>query len=963
MKRTIVWSAFIVFFLPCSAEALDKRSSKKECCLCHVLWAEAFVTHDETLVGPRESTIIVAGSIGLSSSREMCTSCHDGYVADSRAMVQSGNKHQLLGKVPDWLKLPEPFRLDRNNEFYCGTCHGFHDVMAEGAIGQTPFVRMDNDRSQMCTACHVDKTEKPANTNHPVLKKPEKPPFEEAHRHDSKLGPEGEIICQSCHATHAENGLIAPIDNSSLCFFCHSDKENSGPFLERNRPLHPVHVRPSPEMAGDVKSFISARPPNRLGKEGEVECLSCHSMHRGELPSMLVGKGGEDFCGSCHREQAKKVSQTKHNLVETASHEKNRLGQSPKRSGMCRTCHLAHGWAPRGTVDRDDVSRLCLSCHSRSGVAKKTTIGEHTHPVGRVPEHMKEDSPLKLVSSGGKATMACSTCHDPHVYDPDLQGVAPSLEEEGDSTNSFLRLAGKDLCRHCHEDRFWIEGTKHDLREPEVTCSAQERLTAERDGVCAGCHTVHNAEGPYLWARVPYPSSDMGGRLCGGCHSEGQCGKEKKLSLFTHPVSVSLSENMKTDLPVYNKEGTGEKNTLACFTCHDAHRWTVGPEKEDPHEDRFAEGGGLNSFLRFPNDSSSTLCLSCHPEKAFVARTDHDMRFSEPDSMQYAKLSMESSVCQGCHVPHGNDPKKMLWVEGVFGEGTDMHQACSGCHRKEGRAHEKILEEGHPMSPSDDSGDAFTVSKVVDGQIVRSSITMTCRTCHDPHRWSPEKDEPVGTSVHGAEGNGSNSFLTVPTLPDGDLCLSCHHDMGSIRNTKHDMRNYLKEKDRIDEALGKRVIESGLCSACHLVHNPKKQKYLWAYDFKAGKSLPEKMCFGCHSAGKLAEQRVPREYSHPDVRLTPAIQKAKIPSHLAEVFEKCVVYENNDSVNCFTCHNPHKWDPENETTWQDVRIEESDENKFLRVRNDEHVCKICHGLEGLYRYLYFHQWDRISGGN
>ena len=63
----------------------------------------------------------------------------DGYVVDSRAWMASDNKHLALKKVPEGFQLPEGLRLNMNHEFYCGTCHGFHDIEAEGRIGEVPF--------------------------------------------------------------------------------------------------------------------------------------------------------------------------------------------------------------------------------------------------------------------------------------------------------------------------------------------------------------------------------------------------------------------------------------------------------------------------------------------------------------------------------------------------------------------------------------------------------------------------------------------------------------------------------------------------------------------------------------------------------------------------------------------------------------------------------------------------------
>jgi hypothetical protein len=141
-----------IFVLASSAQAVTRRADK-ECLLCHVLWFDAFNTDQKTLLAPGESSIVIAGSIGLASSEAMCVTCHDGYVVDSRVKIVEQNPHFALKKVPDTLNLPEFYRLDRNNEIYCGTCHTLHDFTESTEVGSTPFMRTDNQRSEAHRSC------------------------------------------------------------------------------------------------------------------------------------------------------------------------------------------------------------------------------------------------------------------------------------------------------------------------------------------------------------------------------------------------------------------------------------------------------------------------------------------------------------------------------------------------------------------------------------------------------------------------------------------------------------------------------------------------------------------------------------------------------------------------------------------------------------------------------------------
>lgn len=207
VKSILILLLSVPFFLGSTAQAITKRTSK-ECLLCHVLWFDVLKSEQKTLIERIDSPIVIAGSEGLASSKEICISCHDGYVVDSRNKIAEGNPHHASIKPPEWLEVQEIFRLDSNNEIYCGTCHTLHDIKGSGEVGSTPFLRMDNERSQMCIACHGGGTWLKQYFNDPVLKGKNFPRLE-AIQKGSKFGPTQEIICESCHIAHGERAMVS----------------------------------------------------------------------------------------------------------------------------------------------------------------------------------------------------------------------------------------------------------------------------------------------------------------------------------------------------------------------------------------------------------------------------------------------------------------------------------------------------------------------------------------------------------------------------------------------------------------------------------------------------------------------------------------------------------------------------------------------------------------------------------
>lgn len=50
-----------------------------------------------------------------------------------------------------------------------------------------------------------------------------------------------------------------------------------------------------------------------------------------------------------------------------------------------------------------------------------------------------------------EGNIVCSTCHNPHQWDPRVQEVGPGENTEGSAFNSFLRPALQTkLCSECH---------------------------------------------------------------------------------------------------------------------------------------------------------------------------------------------------------------------------------------------------------------------------------------------------------------------------------------------------------------------------------------------------------------------------------------------------------------------------------------------------------------------------------
>jgi predicted CXXCH cytochrome family protein len=746
-RKILILVALLLVTQP--AHALIKRSQKQECTICHVRWLETFSTDQMTLLGPTQTNIVIAGSVGLSSSRRICISCHDGYVRDSRTVIVAGNRHHQLKKVPDWLHLPDSFRLDINNEIYCGTCHGFHDVRGMGEIGSQPFMRLENSRSEMCKACHTDKGMQFGTRNHPLGVKSQRIPREKIKRLGGKFGPDGEIICQSCHLPHGNPPLLAPLKGSAICLLCHPDK--------------------------------------------------------------------------------KTVLASDHNMTQTAPALKNMQGKKVAETGPCSSCHVPHNgnglrlWA-RKIGPGNPATLSCLSCHNKATGIKG--VGDHTHPVGK---KVKTGVELPLFAPDGRpaknGTVQCASCHNVHAWSPD--GTTPYVAPmEGDAASSFLRKNNQTsaLCLTCHKDKSGVVRTDHDLRVTAPDTANVQGTTPAASGPCSACHVPHNGTGNRLWARQLSGGQDGITQLCTGCHRENGVASRKAVGKNSHPVDVPLGKlapgkDTVIDLPLSTAaDAPAAGGKVVCTTCHDPHTWS--PAATPVPQEAVAvnrEGDAASSYLRKDN-SSGALCKTCHPTKALVVGTPHDLSRTAPNEKNlWGQTVKESGPCGACHLVHNSPNELKLWARPygpVEKHENQMIALCTSCHAKGRVAANKVQEiANHPEGTLTSNEQGF-IRVVYDSTVLEEPCTtrgggtsptqrytpilinnivgfsrggsytpifndqgeevhtgkISCPSCHDAHVWNRYQKEGTANGKQ-TKGAGRKFLRTESTHL---VCVECH---------------------------------------------------------------------------------------------------------------------------------------------------------------------------------------------
>lgn len=732
--------ACIFILITLSAFSLSQRanalemSSKRNCAICHVMWLDDFRTDKETLIQWQPGNVLMKDTQGVVSSEEMCYSCHDGYVVDSRYTAWKYNQHKTFVKPPKDFPIPANFPLSNKNEIYCGTCHSAHGGGANtdaSISGGFSFLRTDNIDSRMCEMCHTKQAAFNRYQGHPVRIKSYDIPEILFAAGSKRSKSEDKVICQTCHEVHGAKGdklTVISNKNSELCTVCHAkqkslfqtkhdfrvslpDKKNirgqkpftSGPCggchlphngngilmwaqqIDRAAPpsqiclgchgedsllkinhvgnhSHPVDVALSlTESSIGMLPLFSGRGKN--DPSGKVQCFTCHNVHRWD-PDNALNIGGKDvkgdastsflrisslgssaLCTGCHKDKRQLLT-SDHNLEITAPDEKNLQDRTPRASGPCGACHVAHNasgkrlWAKPLTGKKDFISELCAGCHNDTGAAKEKLVGNNSHPIdvplletkmGIILQEVSSEFPLysKDGNKIAKGNVTCNTCHEPHHWTPSTSGPLEDYKGqnmEGNGANSFLRKASfpsAELCKVCHLAKGRIEGTKHDFRE---RASDPKSQGAKPPGLCQACHLVHKAPNPLkLWARPYGPTSENGtpmNRLCTSCHSKGKMAEKLIPPVARHPTGklitnvVEFSEEGRSYTPLFGPDGK-EKNVgnLSCPSCHDAHQWGIPAQNEATGNK--LQGTSTKSFRFLRTMSYNAVCKDCHGPEGF----------------------------------------------------------------------------------------------------------------------------------------------------------------------------------------------------------------------------------------------------------------------------------------------------------------------------------------------------------
>jgi len=718
---------FALGCLPPAVSALE-MSSKRDCAICHIMWLNDFRTEKKTLIPWQPGNVLMKDTQGVVSSEEICYSCHDGYVNDSRAIAWKYNRHKVFVKPSDNVSIPSSLPLSNKDEIYCGTCHSPHGIGSapDERTGITSFFREDKTDSILCQMCHVREANYKKNNGHPLNAGEINLPkilFESGGKQAKQ---KDKVICQSCHKAHGAKGdNIVIVDNSKseLCMMCHEKQK------------YIIDTKHDLSISLPQEKNIKGKKPSEAGP-----CGACHTPHNGASKRLWA----------------------------------RRLGAGDPAAQMCLSCHDKNsGYNTKNIGDFShpiNIEPIVLKDYSATSLPLYS--GELTrNKNGRIQ---------------------CFSCHEVHRWDPGSTANRGGVNIEGDASNSFLRISNSSaslLCIECHQNKKQLMGSDHNLSITAPNEKNIQQFTAFVSGPCGACHIVHNAAGKRLWSKPLAGDKDVVTQLCIGCHNAEGAAKEKLIGDNYHPVDVML-ERLNMDeakkkglsvLPLYDSDGNRQGDMkMVCLTCHEPHTWAPGKTStisNDAYKNE--EGDATNSFLRKVNFPSSELCKTCHVKESMVDGTPHDLNLTAPQATNLLGQTVKASgQCGACHLVHNTPNKLKLWARpygSIVESESTMNALCKSCHEKGKSAENKIpLIATHPAGKLINNIRQFnreikdyTLIFDKDGKEVNSG-DISCPSCHNAHQWSLREKEGQGKKQNKINGK----FLR--TLSYKTVCIDCH---------------------------------------------------------------------------------------------------------------------------------------------------------------------------------------------
>jgi predicted CXXCH cytochrome family protein len=698
-----------------AAPAAASPAQSRGCTVCHLEWLQPLSRNQPTqLISPPRST----KEDPAVARQDVCLSCHDGSLVDSRRRVWHDQGHPHDVAPPDGMTIPDNLPLV-DGRVTCRTCHSAHTRGgAGGDFREAVFLRVDKQPAELCVACHAQTVTADRLRSHPVDPSLYPP-------HDGATADEADAsnsptpdkttrpdmpaaTCLTCHEGHGRRpGLLRRHGQDQLCTDCHTDQAWIDP--SPGNPSSATGGRhPMGAALTDAQLTFAQSHGTRVGDDRTLQCLTCHRMHEAvDRPLLACGVGDPRSCTQCHAEQAA-VFGSVHDLREHRPDERNLAGFTPSESGACRVCHGVHAAARNPAPHALDQAGACRTCHQSGACASEESLADFNHPAAQ-----------------------CTECHDPHA------AANPGF---------LLEATPETLCVSCHADMASLRNGPHDAMRRPGAWPADAAVEKDR---CLSCHRPHGDKSQGLW-RVSAASGGMGGDdACLACHASADWNIETVGALL-HPRQPGRNAESMSAAAAKRLNADGH---LACRTCHNPH-------------------GGIDQgawLLHVSSGQDSVeLCFDCHADMRAIAQSGH-----APASL--ARAGLDSDACLPCHTIHARTTGDRPWPMALRGaiSAPPPHvpdASCAACHQEDGPAAAPVVAR-HPelamLDPRPLDSNSLPLFAVDGSRSASGSIT--CETCHVPHGRPLDRLAETGEATPPRAARNQIRPFVAP-----NACTTCH---------------------------------------------------------------------------------------------------------------------------------------------------------------------------------------------
>jgi predicted CXXCH cytochrome family protein len=641
--------------------------------------------------------------------------------------------------------------------------------------------------------------------------------------------------------------------------------------------------------------------------DGTLNCRTCHSAHAGPGETIAttiftrVPNERSQLCTMCHQDAG---GDNHHPLkqMEQALPAGTRppwAHDGPQHNEVvCQSCHTPHGGeSDRLLVTSPNDEGLCLRCHEVMTPDAWQDDLAHTHPRSAKikTSHQKETLARWETQTGPGDTLICISCHAMHKDTSDKKLLQNTLTDSA-------------LCLDCHAGFDHILDSSHDLRTSAEAEQNARGMTATEGGPCSACHGVHEP------ARAFEPTAQDITGSCTSCHQKGECAEDSGGLTHAHPTNVSDATPLMKNMRLFASQGQDEPNSIACLTCHNPH--------ETAHD----------HFLRGQPDQ---ICASCHQEQAQTLVGAHDFSKRAEWTNAAGHTAEEAGKCGSCHGIHeGTGP--LMWTATATPPAAP-EEFCLGCHQADGMANDHLAETlRHPLAQASTaaaSAKPTTLPFFAPNCKRDPNGQMSCASCHDPHANSETSPALLRTQM----GEDTTS-----------LCFQCHPQTSPIHEGLH--AQAFMENEKVVALAG---TKPSTCGPCHATHANDVVDGMWVGPhYGEANTETAARCLGCHGPNGISEQHVDL-LPHPQVLM-------REPSLVGAISVLPLAHDGadpNGQIDCLTCHEPHGRNLAGHA--QDDRpptdAERRAQKLMLRSYVAPNLCSSCHGYEGSYRYLHYHE--------